>query len=356
MLDSPDPVTVGSPLTYTIGVTNLGPDAGSNVTVTNTLPATVTLVSANASIGSCSGTTTVTCVLGSVDSGTNISIGIVVTPTAPGEITNTATVTAAGTDPDGANNTASATTTVNAAGPTTFVVTNINNTGAGSLRQAILDANARPGPDTITFAIAAGSGVRTIVSGPQPVITDPVTIDGTTQSGFAGTPIIELSGIEAGAGANGLVVNAGDSVIRGLIINRWPGSGIVLQAGTGNAVVGKLDRYGRRGQRGDRTATGFWFGVGEPGRRLDGRRANVMSANTIGVHIGSQSGGSDSIVAQLYRDRPHRLARRGTPTQRRAGLGEAIAFVGPRSGNGNVISGNTIGGGRARRLRELERP
>src|SRR5262249_17608199 len=44
--------------------------------------------------------------------------------------------------------------------PSTYLVTNTNDAGDGSLRQAILDANANPGPDTIAFAI--GSGVQTI--------------------------------------------------------------------------------------------------------------------------------------------------------------------------------------------------
>ena len=88
-----------------------------------------------------------------------------------------------------------------AAGPGNFVVTNTSNSGAGSLRQAILDANARPNPDTITFNIpGASAAVRTIISSGQLTITDTVTIDGTTQPGFSGTPIIELSGIEAGSG------------------------------------------------------------------------------------------------------------------------------------------------------------
>jgi uncharacterized repeat protein (TIGR01451 family) len=62
MTDTPDPVAVGSPLTYNISVNNLGPDAASNVVVTDVLPPNVTFVSANASIGSCtpSGTTTIT--------------------------------------------------------------------------------------------------------------------------------------------------------------------------------------------------------------------------------------------------------------------------------------------------------
>src|SRR5262245_13943960 len=65
----------------------------------------------------------------------------------------------------------------------TFTVINTDDSGAGSLRQAILDANGNPGPDTIDFAIP-GSGVHTISPvTPLPAITEPVTIDGYTQAG-----------------------------------------------------------------------------------------------------------------------------------------------------------------------------
>src|SRR5581483_9994804 len=64
--------------------------------------------------------------------------------------------------------------------PAAFLVSNTLDSGSGSLRQAILDANAAAGADTITFAL--GSGVQTISPSTRlPSITDPVTIDGTTE-------------------------------------------------------------------------------------------------------------------------------------------------------------------------------
>src|SRR5260370_39466387 len=75
----------------------------------------------------------------------------------------------------------------------TFVVTNTADSGPGSLRQAILDANAKPGPDVIAFSI--GSGVQTISSlSPLPFVTDPVIIDGTRQPGFTDSRILALNG------------------------------------------------------------------------------------------------------------------------------------------------------------------
>src|SRR4051812_36525628 len=68
--------------------------------------------------------------------------------------------------------------------PATFVVTSTGDSGPGTLRQAILDANAAAAPnDTIDFTIGPG-GVQTIAPlSPLPAITAPVTIDGTSQPG-----------------------------------------------------------------------------------------------------------------------------------------------------------------------------
>jgi hypothetical protein len=121
----------------------------------------------------------------------------------------------------------------------TFTVTNTADSGAGSLRQAILDANASAGMDTITFSI--GSGVQTISpASALPDITDPVIIDGTTQSGFSNTPIIELSGANAGINVSGLKITAGSSTVRGLVINRFIGKGITLVTNGGNVIEGNF--------------------------------------------------------------------------------------------------------------------
>ena len=134
-----------------------------------------------------------------------------------------------------------ATFTVNSAADTDDGVCNAANC---TLREAINAANANPGTDTIHFSI--GSGSKTIaVTSPLPTITDPVTIDGTTQPGYAGTPIIVLSGASAGLGVNGLSITAGSSTISGLVINGFlagfpasGGNGIAIVSGGGNVVHG----------------------------------------------------------------------------------------------------------------------
>jgi hypothetical protein len=107
---------------------------------------------------------------------------------------------------------------------TTYTVINTNNSGRGSLRQAMLDANADHGHDSIVFDIP-GSGVQTIVPLSElPGIVSPLTIDGTTQPGYCGQPLIELYGSLAG-NANGLRIEAG-ATIKGLDINSFSGDGV----------------------------------------------------------------------------------------------------------------------------------
>jgi titin len=114
-----------------------------------------------------------------------------------------------------------------------------NDSGAGSLRQAILDANADHGPDTIAFAIGGG-GVQTIrPTSPLPTITAAVTIDGTTQPGYAGTPLIVLNGDNARvSGNNGLTITGGNSVVKGLVVNGFFNAGILMCGGGGNVIAG----------------------------------------------------------------------------------------------------------------------
>jgi hypothetical protein len=93
--------------------------------------------------------------------------------------------------------------------PSTFVVTSHNDSGPGSLRTAILNVNADPSLslDTIDFNIAPTAPPFINLTSALPVITHQVFIDGSSQFGFMGTPIVELNGAAA-PGATGLVIRA----------------------------------------------------------------------------------------------------------------------------------------------------
>jgi uncharacterized repeat protein (TIGR01451 family) len=109
----PGPYGTGNQLTYTINVANAGPGTATGVSVTDVLPAGTTFVSATPSQGSCSGTTTVTCSLGTLANAASATIALTVTlPSTPGPVANTATVTSTSSDPNMANNTSTSTITV----------------------------------------------------------------------------------------------------------------------------------------------------------------------------------------------------------------------------------------------------
>ncbi len=131
-------------------------------------------------------------------------------------------------------------------GAATFTVTNANDAGAGSLRQAILDANANAGSDSIAFAIT-GSGVHTITPAtPLPTLTGPVVLDGYTQTGASPNTLpigddavlrIELSGLTSGG--TGIAMTGGGSTIRGLVIHNFSPA-VTMDTAGGNTVAGNF--------------------------------------------------------------------------------------------------------------------
>src|SRR5690349_2874018 len=100
-----------------------------------------------------------------------------------------------------------------------YLVTNVFDSGAGSLRTAIQQANAHAGPDVIQFALSGSA--RTIQpKSPLPIITESVVLDGTTQPGFVNAPLVILDGAGAGQGAAGLALSGSSSTVRSLRITR----------------------------------------------------------------------------------------------------------------------------------------
>ena len=199
----------------------------------------------------------------------------------------------------------------------TYTVTNVNDSGAGSLRQAILDANANVGTDSITFNIA-GAGVHTIQpASALPDITDPVIIDGYTEPGaaentaispnpFNGTLTIEIDGQNAGS-APGISFASGSSgsIVSGLVVNRFA---------AGNAINVSAD---------DITIQGNYLGTDTTG--------TIARPNDLGVGQGS----NDSDYAQIG----------GTePEERNLISGNTDCGASPNLDSDNwVIEGNYIG-------------
>src|SRR5437763_3382393 len=188
----------------------------------------------------------------------------------------------------------------------TFVVNNTNDSGPGSLRQAITDANANPGTDLVTFNI--GSGLQTIApTSLLPDITDPVVIDGTTQPGYSGVPLIELSGVNAPSLPNVglLTIKGGNTTIRALIVNHNKDFAISIVTAGGNHIEGN------------------YLGTDVTGSLKAGSNGNLVAINNSPNNvIGGTSPGARNVLS--------------------GSTGHGISIFGS-TGTGNVIQGNYIG-------------
>ena len=234
-----------------------------------------------------------------------------------------------------------------------FVVDNTADSGVGSLRTAIVFSDTSgPGPNTIEFDIPTTdpgeqAGVWTITPlSPLPVITVPVLIDGTTQPGYTGNPLIDLDGTSAGTGANGLVLATGSdgSSVRGLVINNFSDDGISITT-TENTIESCYIGTNAAGNSSGSTGMDDGIVVSAASNTIGGTAAgagNVISGNLEdGVEI-TGAGTSDNVVAGN---------RIGTDATGKVGLPNADGVAiemgaadntvgGTAAGAANVISGN----------------
>lgn len=192
----------------------------------------------------------------------------------------------------------------------TFFVLNTADDDFFTLRRAIQDANAAPGQDSIVFNIP-GPGPHTIR--PQSgllAITDSVIIDATTQPGYSGTPLIELDGsLEFGPATvrDGLRVNAPNTTVRGLAINRFNRFGIVVEGASGVTV------------------TGNFIGTDPSGTlALGNRSGGILVTNATNVAIGGRTPADRNLISGNGGDGIQFFSFTGAPT-------------------GNTLLGNLIG-------------
>jgi uncharacterized repeat protein (TIGR01451 family) len=167
--DSPDPVTALDNLTYTLAISNGGPQNATEVFVTDVLPTGVTFVSASASRGTCSGTRTVRCELGTMNSGARATVEIVVTTTAGGKLDNIASVTSGVTDPVSGNNIVMESTTVNPAADITLEKIEDADPALVNSQLTYIITVANKGPDAATGVVVTDTlppGVTFVLSSP----------------------------------------------------------------------------------------------------------------------------------------------------------------------------------------------
>jgi parallel beta-helix repeat protein len=248
----------------------------------------------------------------------------------------------------------------------TYTVTNTNASGAGSLGQAILDANARTGQDTIAFNIP-GSGVHLIDLSKTalPAVSDPVVIDGYTQPGASPNSLsvgddavilIQLDGGLVGNGNNGITITGSNCVVRGLSITGFMpgpgdgfnispgGSGIELKpSGTGNSVEGNFIGITPDGQTARANSRGVRLGVAPQtvGGMTPASR-NVISGNSFGIFITGSAGGT--LIEGNY------IGTDVTGTRKVGNIdgievaAKDLTIGGTSIGAGNLISGNQSAG------------
>jgi uncharacterized repeat protein (TIGR01451 family) len=202
--NGPVSVVAGTDLTYTINVSNNGPSTASNVTVTDTVPPNTTYVNATASQGSCSGTTTVTCNLGTLAASASATVTLVVHVDVnfAGPVVNTATVASTTTDPNANNNSSTATA------PVTPAPVDLSITKVAESNTVLIGENFSY---TITVSNAGpGTATNTIVTDTIPANTTLVSAT-PSQGSCSGNPAVtcNLGTLTAGANATiTLVVTA----------------------------------------------------------------------------------------------------------------------------------------------------
>ncbi|HKR66963.1 MAG TPA: hypothetical protein VJZ00_24765, partial [Thermoanaerobaculia bacterium] len=343
------PLTPLAPATnfqFDFQIDNVGPQTATNVTFTAPIPASLSYGNATPSAGSCLFSAgTVTCNIGSIASGGNAHVVLDLTTTSTaGTHSVTGTASATEGDPIPSNNSVAASAQVTGG---TITVVNTNDSGTGSLRQALLDAQSGvcTAPCSIAFNIPSGPFVITPAS-LLPSIGNNVTVDATTQPGYAGTPIVEVSGNLLFTSPGTLVLSGTNSKLAGLAITN------ATSTSPGIRISGNLN-----------TVEACYIGVrpsgvagaNPTGIRIEGNnnkiggntaaKRNVISANTVaGIRIANTGSANTIIGNYIGTDRTGGSAMPNASGIEISDSSDSNFIGGPTPGEINVISGNTTYG------------
>jgi hypothetical protein len=261
-----------------------------------------------------------------------------------------------------------------------YTVTTTADSGPGSLRQAIDNANAASsGPITISFQIwtsdpnFTGSVFVIQPSSELPALNNPsvgIIIDGRTQTAFTGDtnplgPEIVLDGTIAGS-ASGLVIQSSGNEVHGLDIREFSGDGIDISSGSNNWIEGNFIGTDATGTTALGNGADGVSIVGAPGNQIGGAGAgNVISGNTrVGIYING-SGATGNVVAGNFigtdaagtaalgngsqgvtiDDAPGNTVGGTDQAQRNvvSGNGQAGILIINSGATGNVVQGNYVG-------------
>ena len=182
----------------------------------------------------------------------------------------------------------------------TYLVSNLDDIGSGSLREAITSANTSGTDDLIEFSVAGTINLTSVL----PSITNTVTIDATTAPGYADAPVVTLDGSAiSDSSADGLRLYAGsdNSHVKGLAIVDFPADGIVIQNSSAHII--ELNHIGTDGSVNLGNA-GVGIRLSDAGGNLIGgstaAQRNVISGNgDHGIHL-SGAGSTSNVIAGNY--------------------------------------------------------
>jgi hypothetical protein len=252
-----------------------------------------------------------------------------------------------------------------------------------TLRAAIEESNDTSGADTINFKIGGTAPVKTINVGSSglqalPDITGPVTINGYSQPGASANTLatgndavikIELNGTNAGTFADGLLITASNSTIKGLVINRFFDNGVQIDGSgaTGNKIEGSFIGTNTDGSAALANGNAGVDIFNAPNTTVGGTtpaQRNVLSGNVadgvqiagslatgnnvLGNYIGTKANGSealgntgDGVVIDIAPNNTvggTTSGARNTISDNRFGV-----FISGSGATGNKVEGNRIG-------------
>lgn len=241
----------------------------------------------------------------------------------------------------------------------TYTVTsNSGSSNAGTLGWAIAQANATADADTIAFNLPAGQTLIKPID-PYPALSSNVVIDGTTQPGYAGTPLIEIDGSLVTFGLIGFRMEGNNITVKGLSITRFPLYGVRVRAGFSNTVIESC-YLGVRPDGATAAPNGDGINVENASTIIGGNTAaqgNVISGNSfngiqlantsspvqiLNNRIGTNAAGTAALSnngAGIYVPSPNNQIRNNLIS----GNAQNGVIITGATATGNVLTGNQIG-------------
>lgn len=191
--------------------------------------------------------------------------------------------------------------------PPPGIVTNTNDSGSGSLRDAVTWANTAPSPATVTFAIpGAGPHTITLASALPNITANGVTIDGTTQSGtqcrdlWAGSGHDLRVNVRGGSGFDGFRLAGSNQTVRGLSISGFANAvNLLSTSNTATVQCNYLGLLANGSSNGNIERGAYIFGTSARIGGLTAGQGNVISANGI-AGIVTTSGSTDTSIQNNF--------------------------------------------------------